>query len=61
MDAQEDLLSDLLGLGRVAQHPDRHPEHAMLIRSHELFEGDRIPGAQPLHEAGRVRDALPHY
>src|SRR5262249_38785283 len=61
MDAEEDLLSDVLGLGRVTQHPHRHAEHAMLIGSYELFEGAWVTGAQPLDEARRVRSALSHY
>ena len=52
--AEEGLLGHLLGLGGVAEHPHRHPEHAMLVRDHQLLEGGGVAGAQPVQEARRV-------
>ena len=54
MGAEEGLLGHLLGLGGVAEHPHRHPEHAMLVRDHQLLEGGGLAGAQPVQEARRV-------
>src|SRR5216683_3170618 len=54
MGPEEGLLGHFLSLGGVAQHPHRHPEHAMLVRDHQLLEGDSLAGAQPVKEARRV-------
>ena len=54
MGAEEGLLRHFLGLGRVAQHAQGHPEHAMLVRHHQLLEGGGVAGAQPVQEARRV-------
>ena len=60
VDAQEHLLRDLLGFCRVAQHSNRHPEHAVLIASHELLERVPITGPQSLHEPRGIRSMLSH-
>ena len=52
--AEKGLLGHFLGLGGAAEHPHRHPEHAMLVRDHQLLEGVGVAGAQPVQEARRV-------
>jgi hypothetical protein len=42
MHAEEHLLSDFLGLRRVAQHPPGDAEDPVLIGDHELLEGPAV-------------------
>ena len=51
MSAQEGFLGDLLRLGRIAKHPERHAEDAVLIRPDELFERAIVAGPEPIEKA----------
>jgi hypothetical protein len=53
VDAEEDLLRRLLGLGPVAQHPVGDGEDAVLVGRHEVLEGARVARLQPLEHVGR--------
>ena len=51
MSAQEGFLGDLLRLSGIAEHPERHAEHTVLIRPDELFERAIVAGAEPIEKA----------
>ena len=51
MRAQEGFLGDLLRLGGIAEHPERHAENAVLIRPDELFERAIVAGPEPIEKA----------
>jgi len=51
---QKHLLGDLLGLGPVAQHPQRHAEDAMLVGAHQILEGPRVAPPYRLDQVGLV-------
>ena len=51
MRAQEGFLGDLLRLGGIAEHPERHAEDAVLIRPDELFERAIVAGPEPIQKA----------
>ena len=60
MRAQERLLGDLLGLGVIAQHPERDAENPVLIHRHQLLERWPVARPQPRDQGGVVRDPLTH-
>jgi hypothetical protein len=51
MRAQKGFLGDLLRLGGIAEHPERHAEDAVLIRPDELFERAIVAGPEPIEKA----------
>ena len=51
MGPQEGFLGDLLRLGGIAEHPERHAEDAVLIRPHELLERAIVAGPEPIEKA----------
>ena len=58
MDAKKHLLSDLFGLGRVAQHPVGEAEDPVLIRDHQFLEGPGIARPQPIQQTCIARRLL---
>ena len=50
MRAQKGFLGDLLGLGGIAEHPERHAEDAVLIRPDELLERAVVAGPEPIEK-----------
>ena len=54
MSAQEGFLGDLLRLGRIAEHPERHAEDPMLVGPDELFERAVVAGPEPVEKTRGV-------
>jgi len=50
------LLRDVLGLRRVAEHPQRDPEDPVLVGDHQLLKGLRVATPEPIEESRRVPD-----
>ena len=47
---EKGLLGDLLGLGRAAEHAQRHAKDAVLVGSDELLKGPRVARSQPVEQ-----------